>query len=89
MPKKIKDVLLGTCGHINNQYYGLDGELEEISCELSTGHEGDHQADTQYVEPFLGHAKIHKGKETIERDGVTYVILSRKSHWNDAAGKKL
>lgn len=89
MPKKIKDVLLGACGHVNNQYYRLDGELEPISCELPAGHEGDHQADTQYAEPFLNHVAAHKGKEQIERDGVTYVVLTRKGYWNDAAGKKL
>lgn len=45
-PKVVK-----TCEHVNKQFYGLSGRLEDLTCELTQGHKGDHYAKTMRKEP--------------------------------------
>ena len=62
----------GVCGHINRHSYGINGELDNISCTLPAGHSGDHGA------PHLERDYGEGGAVTWEGE--------RWADWTDMAG---
>lgn len=68
------------CGHVNKQFYGYAGVLEDLACTLAEGHPGDHQAP---YERKVGE-KITDEKGRVTK--VTYSAVDAVCYWNDAAG---
>lgn len=67
------------CSHINKQFYNSKGVLEDLTCTLEEGHDGDHSATIQVK--LLSPQQNEKG-EIVES-------LPHNVAWSDAAGKKL
>lgn len=78
MPQEEPEALV--CGHINKQFYGYDGVLEDLACVLPAGHPGDHQAPYQRK---VGE-KITDEKGRVTK--VNYSSVDATCFWNDAAG---
>lgn len=71
------------CGHINRHSYGVNGKLDNLSCEKEKGHEGNHGA--WHFERHYGPAlqddinpRIYHPQLSWEGD--------RWTEWNDDAG---
>lgn len=70
------------CGHVNRHSFDTDHKLDNLTCDLPTGHTGDHSAlhmELQRTE----NANIIDGKEVIS---VTFEKFAVRRGWNDMAG---
>lgn len=68
------------CGHVNKHHYGSDGRLQDISCELLKGHDGDHKA--VYMKLIPDHITNNKGVVIEEH----YREQLAETYWGDMAG---
>jgi len=68
------------CGHVNKQHHGYDGKLEDLACELTKGHTGDHNA----------HYKRKVGTPVTNEKGIVTSTAYHEEEslgaWSDAAG---
>lgn len=68
------------CGHINKHSYNTRGKLEDLSCTLEKGHDGDHSAP---YKKNVGES-VHDEKGRIV--SVKYTPEESIAYWNDGAG---
>jgi len=82
------------CGHINKHHNNVDGELEDLKCELPAGHQGDHQADYLCFRATNGSVKQAKqiAQAQVEGRAITIFVSGKelietveKSYWSDGA----
>lgn len=73
------------CGHINRQYYSIDGVLEDLPCDLPKGHAGDHSAKTKQLvkNPY---PTRNPDAEYRWVAGADYEIKVVAAFWSDVAG---
>jgi hypothetical protein len=78
----IKEVVqeVELCGHINRHSYGIDGQLDNLACDLPKGHAGDHSA--MHKEVNVSHMRDVNRKVTGEIRNEYKV----RAYWGDAAG---
>jgi len=61
------------CGHVNRQFVNSEGKLEDLTCKLTKGHEGDHWS--KFVATVTDYGvdenkrEIVTGTHTKEKDG--------------------
>lgn len=68
------------CGHINRQFRNSDGELEDLTCKLPKGHDGDHWSKFTSAVAEYG---LDENKRTV----VTGTHKKEKDgYWSDGAG---
>ena len=70
------------CGHVNRHSYGVDRELDNITCDLPKGHDGDHSAMHDELQK-TENVKIVDGTEVVS---VTYETIQQRRGWTDMAG---
>lgn len=73
------------CGHVNKQFVSIDGQLEDLLCTLSNGHDGDHSAPAKCLRLIEGLKDPRK--EIVIRGGKEFYIVEEVGVWSDAAGK--
>lgn len=73
------------CKHINKQFIGIEGQLEDLVCDLPEGHTGEHRA--KYKALRLVDGMKDPRKETKIMNGREYYIVEEDAEWGDAAGK--
>lgn len=71
------------CQSVNKQFYGTDGKLSDIQCELHANHTGDHQA--KYERKVADY--IHNEKGQIIK--TEYHLEPATASWNDFAEQKV
>lgn len=73
------------CDHINKQFVNIEGQLEDLTCDLPDGHAGDHHAKHKALRLIEGIKDPRR--ETALKDGREYYIVEEEGFWTDAAGK--
>jgi hypothetical protein len=79
-PKK-EALITRECGHVNKQFYGVNGKLEDLACTREAGHKGDHFA------PCLHNVPDHiydQGGNVAKQHWVQEETVAA---WGNAAGK--
>lgn len=69
------------CGHVNKQYTGTDGKLQDLSCTLPKEHSGDHKARHMRK---IGTPVTNEKGHTLRME---YHEEEVEASWSDAAGK--
>lgn len=73
------------CNHVNKQFVNIEGQYEDLKCELPDGHVGDHQAKYKALRAVEGMKDPRK--ETVLFNGKEYYVVMEDGFWGDAAGK--
>lgn len=87
MSKKDEVTTSDKCGHINKQFVNIDGQLEDLKCELPDGHDGDHKATYQCLRILDG--MKNPALHYVVRNGREYLLTEEQAFWTDAAGKTI
>lgn len=75
------------CNHINKQFVNIQGQLEDLKCDLPDDHVGDHHAKYEALRLVEG-IKDPRRKSTLF-NGKDYYIEELDGFWTDAAGKSI
>lgn len=73
------------CNHINKQFINTDGQLEDLTCTLPVGHEGEHSSIYKCLRLVEGIKDPRK--ETVIRGGREFYVIDETAFWSDSAGK--
>lgn len=74
----------GVCGHINRHFVNIEGEPEDLVCDLPAGHAGNHEADYQCLRPRNGSIQDAR-LQGILISGKDYVVKTERADWSDGA----
>lgn len=72
------------CGHINKHFVNVEGEPEDLPCDLPKGHAGNHEADYLCLRVRDGSIKDARLKSVII-SGKEMVIKTERGEWSDEA----
>lgn len=74
----------GVCGHINKHFVNIEGEPEDLACDLPAGHAGNHEADYKCLRQPNGTIQDAR-LEKISVSGKVYVVKTERGDWSDGA----
>lgn len=73
------------CNHVNKQFVNMQGQFEDLKCELPDGHAGDHQARYKCLRIVEGIKDPRKESQVL--NGKEYYVVEETAFWGDAADK--